>query len=83
MKISEKLHAVIAAKEVFFSFEFFPPNTPDGMIALCGRVDAMARLEPLFVDITWSSGRKSLDSALEIATHALKVCHGLRMVYLQ
>jgi methylenetetrahydrofolate reductase (NADPH) len=74
MRITEKLASACAAKEVFFSFEVFPPSTPEGMEALCGRLDALARHEPLFVDVTWSHGMDSLAPALQIASHAKKVC---------
>ncbi len=73
MRIIDKLAAAHAAKEVFFSFEVFPPSSPDGMEALSSRIDALARHEPLFVDVTWSRGMDSLGPALLIATHAKKV----------
>lgn len=72
MKISDKLAAAVAAKEVFFSFEYFPPSSSDGISALHARMDAMAKYEPLFVAVTWP-GIASFTPALDLAVHALKV----------
>ncbi|KRZ94392.1 putative methylenetetrahydrofolate reductase, partial [Trichinella sp. T8] len=37
----------------FFSLEFFPPHTTEGLINLLKRVDIFANSQPLFVDVTW------------------------------
>ena len=39
-----------------FSFEYFPPKTPAGVANLYERAERMAKLEPMFVDITWGAG---------------------------
>jgi len=58
-KIHEKIQTCIENNEKFFSFEFFPPKTPEGNVNLFNRFDRMAIYNPLFIDITWSAGGKS------------------------
>lgn len=55
---------------LFYSFEFFPPKTEAGILNLLTRIDRMARLDPLFIDVTWSKASGS--NALRIASHAQK-----------
>ena len=39
-----------------WSFEFFPPKTPEGMVALHDSVDRLSELAPDFVSITYGAG---------------------------
>jgi len=55
----------------YYSLEFFPPKTEAGLDNLLTRIDRMARrLEPLFVDVTWTN--HSANSALALASHSQK-----------
>ena len=55
----------------FYSLEFFPPKTEAGLDNLLTRIDRMARrLEPLFMDVTWTSN--SAASAMALASHSQK-----------
>lgn len=66
MKISEKL-AQRAPGEVTYSFEYFCPKTEQGVLNLIDRIDLMAKLGPLFVDITWNAGgSSSSETTLEL-----------------
>jgi methylenetetrahydrofolate reductase (NADPH) len=71
LRDTPKVHEKIAHKQetgkVFFSFEYFPPKTPSGVDNLYDRIDRMARVEPLFVDVTWGAGGSTSDLTLEIS----------------
>jgi len=55
----------------FFSFEYFPPKTEQGVNNLMHRIDRMVtRFSPLFVDVTWGSAASTLTRSLQIASHA-------------
>ncbi|GMH43579.1 hypothetical protein BSKO_11501 [Bryopsis sp. KO-2023] len=68
MKISDKINASIAEGKTFFSFEFFPPRTDEGVENLFDRMDRMVSLGPTFCDITWGAGGSTADLTLEIAS---------------
>ena len=48
-----------------FSFEFFPPKTPEGVEKLCAARDALARLAPKFFSVTFGAGGSTRDRTLE------------------
>lgn len=55
----------------YYSFEFFPPKTEQGMNNLLHRIDRMVdRFSPLFIDVTWGSGGSTFARSLEVASHA-------------
>ena len=60
----------------FFSFEYFPPKTDIGVVNLYERFERMARLNPLWIDVTWGAGGSTADKTLEICMNALRY-HGL------
>jgi len=68
MKIVDKINQKIAKGETFFSFEFFPPKTDDGVENLWERMDSMVSLQPMFCDITWGAGGSTADLTLDIAS---------------
>jgi methylenetetrahydrofolate reductase (NADPH) len=53
MKIIEKINEKLKNNEKWYSFEYFPPKTDGGMENLLERVERMANLNPLWVDMTW------------------------------
>eukprot|EP00897_Mesotaenium_endlicherianum_P007990 jgi/Mesen1/7219/ME000371S06288 len=67
MKINEKLLAAQAEGKTVFSFEYFPPRTPEGVENLFERLNRMAAHDPLFCDITWGAGGSTADLTLDIA----------------
>eukprot|EP00761_Pharyngomonas_kirbyi_P009770 gb/GECH01009788.1/.p1 GENE.gb/GECH01009788.1/~~gb/GECH01009788.1/.p1 ORF type:complete len:593 (+),score=137.16 gb/GECH01009788.1/:1-1779(+) len=67
MKIIDKINNAIAEDGVFYSFEYFPPKTQNGVRNLYDRIDRMNQLGPLFVDITWGAGGSTSDLTLEIS----------------
>lgn len=66
-RIIDKLNAAIAAGEPFFSFEYFPPKTEEGVANLKERQMRMAALGPTFCDITWGAGGSTADVTLDVA----------------
>ena len=48
-----------------FSFEFFPPKTPEGMDKLRATRDQLARLQPKFFSVTFGAGGSTRDFSLE------------------
>ena len=74
MKINEKMASLAASGQVWYSFEFFPPRTQAGVENLYSRIDRLAALEPLFVDVTWGAGGSTRSLTLDIAEKAQKYC---------
>ena len=67
MKIIEKIDAAVKEGKSFFSFEFFPPKTEEGVDNLFERMDSMVALGPTFCDITWGAGGSTAELTLDIA----------------
>ena len=68
-KIIDLINEKAASEQVFYSFEFFPPKTSEGVQNLFERQAYMKTLNPLFCDITWGAGGSTSELTLEIATH--------------
>jgi methylenetetrahydrofolate reductase (NADPH) len=66
------------------SFEFFPPNTPEGLAKLRETRRQLALLEPEFFSVTFGAGGSTRDKSLgvvdEIATEGLAVAPHLSCV---
>jgi methylenetetrahydrofolate reductase (NADPH) len=54
----------MAATERIFSFEFFPPATPDGVVKLRATREELARLGPRFFSVTYGAGGSTRDRTL-------------------
>jgi len=72
----------MAEGKPFYSFEYFPPKTREGVSNLYARLDRMDMLEPLFMDLTWGAGGSNSDLALEIAGTAQGMCAAQVMLHL-
>ena len=70
MKIIDKINSYVVQQKPFFSFEFFPPKTEEGLHNLYSRLDQMVALEPGFIDLTWGAGGSTSAKTLEIAGNA-------------
>eukprot|EP01006_Ploeotia_vitrea_P033942 TRINITY_DN65671_c11_g10_i1.p1 TRINITY_DN65671_c11_g10~~TRINITY_DN65671_c11_g10_i1.p1 ORF type:complete len:650 (-),score=362.60 TRINITY_DN65671_c11_g10_i1:68-1969(-) len=81
-KIIDKIERAMAEKRVFYSFEYFPPKTEAGVRNLYARLDRMATLEPLFMDVTWGAGGTTADLTLEISSNAQNYCAADVMMHL-
>ncbi len=72
MLIIDKIKARIAQQKPFYSFEYFPPQTEAGLHNLYARIERMAALQPVFVDITWGAGGSTSDTTLGISENLQK-----------
>ena len=67
VKIIDKINAKAEKGELFYSFEYFPPKTDEGVQNLVERQHRMFALHPTFCDITWGAGGSTADLTLDIA----------------
>ncbi|KAF5828731.1 methylenetetrahydrofolate reductase-domain-containing protein [Dunaliella salina] len=67
MKVIDKINQKVAAGQHFFSFEFFPPKTEEGVDALWERMERMVAHGPIFCDITWGAGGSTANATLDLA----------------
>src|SRR5262245_8100542 len=51
-----------------YSFEFFPPKTPEGEEQLLRTIEELAPLEPGFVSVTYGAGGSTRDRTIELVT---------------
>ncbi|KAL1733970.1 methylenetetrahydrofolate reductase-domain-containing protein [Schizophyllum commune] len=73
MKISQKIQQSAKDDKVWWSFEYFPPRTAQGLQNLLDRIERMRGLGPEFIDITWNAGGRTSDLTSEM----VKTCQGL------
>jgi methylenetetrahydrofolate reductase (NADPH) len=72
MLIIDKIRRRLNEKKPFYSFEYFPPQTEAGLHNLYARIERMATLQPMFVDITWGAGGSTSDATLGISENLQK-----------
>ena len=65
MKIRSRLNP----SKPCFSFEFFPPKTPEGEKQLWDTLEDLRSLEPGFVSVTSGAGGSTRDRTIELVTH--------------
>ena len=58
--------ADLLARGQTWSFEFFPPKTPEGMASFDAAVADLAALDPSFVSITYGAGGKARDTTHDL-----------------
>ena len=75
MRIDER---IASGGEPSFSFEFFPPKTPDGEANLDAALAELAKLDPTYVSVTYGAGgsAEQKQKTIEIVTR-IKATHGL------
>ncbi|KAJ1922554.1 methylenetetrahydrofolate reductase (NAD(P)H) met13 [Tieghemiomyces parasiticus] len=56
MKVIHKIEAATKEDRPFWSFEYFPPKTQQGVVNLYDRMERMYKLGPEFIDVTWGAG---------------------------
>jgi methylenetetrahydrofolate reductase (NADPH) len=61
-----RIDEILATTTPVFSFEFFPPRTPEGVETLFETVEALKPLEPSFVSVTYGAGGATRDGTVEI-----------------
>ena len=65
-----------AADEPVFSFEFFPPKTPEGEANLYAAIAQLKPLDPAYVSVTYGAGGSTRGKTLEIVSR-IRDEHGL------
>ncbi|CAO3660007.1 unnamed protein product [Umbelopsis ramanniana] len=70
MKVIDKIRKAEEEGRVYWSFEYFPPKTQQGVVNLYDRMERMYRLGPEFIDVTWGAGGVSADLTSEIVSTA-------------
>ncbi|KAG7094066.1 hypothetical protein E1B28_007686 [Marasmius oreades] len=73
MKITKKIEECDKSNKIWWSFEYFPPRTAQGLQNLLDRIERMRGLGPEFIDITWNAGGRTSDLTAEM----VKTCQGL------
>src|SRR3954447_12038697 len=75
MRIDER---IAGGDEPSFSFEFFPPKTPDGEANLDAALAELVRLRPTFVSVTYGAGgsAEQRGKTIDIVSR-IKAYHGL------
>ncbi|TDL23949.1 methylenetetrahydrofolate reduct [Rickenella mellea] len=73
MKITQKIEQATKEDRVWWSFEYFPPRTAQGLQNLLDRIERMRALGPEFIDITWNAGGRTSDLTSEM----VKTCQSL------
>jgi methylenetetrahydrofolate reductase (NADPH) len=64
-----KIRNVLNPSKPCFSFEFFPPKTPEGEKQLWAALEDLRSLEPGFVSVTYGAGGSTRDRTIELVTH--------------
>ncbi len=82
------IHDILKAHPTTFSFEFFPPKTPEASEKLFETIAHLEALKPSFVDVTYGAGGGTRDlthdlvlrihreTKLDPIPHLTCVCHG-------
>ncbi|KAJ9475873.1 Methylenetetrahydrofolate reductase 1 [Pseudozyma hubeiensis] len=66
--ITTKIRAASSQDVPFWSFEFFPPKTTQGLANLYNRIARMrANLDPSWIHVTWGAGGTTGGKSLELA----------------
>ncbi len=63
-----RIDEILAAKRPVFSYEFFPPKTPDGVENLYETIRTLRPLGPDFVSVTYGAGGATREGTVEIST---------------
>ena len=71
-----RIDELLAERRPVFSFEFYPPKTPEGVEALFEAIAALKPLRPDYVSVTYGAGGATRDGTVEIATR-IKREHGI------
>jgi methylenetetrahydrofolate reductase (NADPH) len=71
-----RIDELLADNRPVFSFEFFPPRTPEGVETLFETVRALAPLDPGYVSVTYGAGGATRDGTVEIS-RSIKREHGI------
>lgn len=68
----KRITDIFSEKEKTFSFEFFPPKTPQGIEKLYKTVDELNKLDPDFVSVTYGAGGSTRGTTMDICVEIQK-----------
>ena len=68
----QKLSVIFKEKSRTFSFELFPPKTPEGYEKLLHTIAQLCKLKPDFISCTYGAGGGNRDKTLQIVEHIQK-----------
>jgi methylenetetrahydrofolate reductase (NADPH) len=71
-----RINELLGGDEPTFSFEFFPPKTPEGEANFERALRELAPLAPSFVSVTYGAGGTTREKTVETVRH-IKAEHGL------
>jgi methylenetetrahydrofolate reductase (NADPH) len=71
-----RINELLGGDEPTFSFEFFPPKTPEGEANFERALRELAPLGPSFVSVTYGAGGTTREKTVETVRH-IKAEHGL------
>jgi methylenetetrahydrofolate reductase (NADH) len=71
-----RIDELLTTTRPLFSFEFFPPKTPEGVESLYATIRTLAPLEPGYVSVTYGAGGATREGTVEIST-TIKREHGI------
>ncbi|TGN00235.1 methylenetetrahydrofolate reductase [NAD(P)H] [Leptospira dzoumogneensis] len=60
------------AKEPVYSFEFFPPKTPEGEVKLFEAVEELSKVDPGYITVTYGAGGSTRDKTIRITSELAK-----------
>ncbi|GAA3216388.1 methylenetetrahydrofolate reductase [NAD(P)H] [Actinocorallia longicatena] len=60
------IKALLSSGEKSYSFEFFPPKTPQGAVNLWRSIRELEALRPSFVSVTYGAGGSTRDTTVDI-----------------
>ena len=64
------------AEPLSFSFELFPPRTPEGQAKLPGAIGRLAAVKPAYFSVTYGAGGSTQDGTYETIVHVVEE-HGV------
>ncbi|KAL0097365.1 methylenetetrahydrofolate reductase-domain-containing protein [Phycomyces blakesleeanus] len=73
MKVIDKIKRAEEEGRVYWSFEYFPPKTTQGVQNLYDRIERMQKFGPEFIDVTWGAGGTTSDLTTDIVQTAQTV----------
>ena len=78
MKIIDRLRE----DRIHISFEVFPPKTDAGIDKVMATTDAIAKLDPAFISVTYGAGGGTSKNTAKIASHIKDDLHVLSLAHL-
>jgi methylenetetrahydrofolate reductase (NADPH) len=61
-----RIDEILEDRQPVFSFEFFPPQTDDGMAQLKGALSELSKDDPAYVSVTYGAGGSTRDRTVEV-----------------